>query len=419
MRARKAGGNWEILGANRFGYAYKQQKQQNLIWIHAVSLGETRAAQPLIRALLADGHNLLLSHLTATGWAEAQREYATEIQAGRLQQVWLPYDFPGASKRFLRHFKPAVAILIEREVWPNLVHNLHQKNIAIVLASARMSAKSLRRTLRISALMQPCYSAINHVFAQTLQDARRLELAGAKHISVSGNFKFDIQLDQDKIGRGQTFSSALKRKIIAIASTREGEDEPFIQAIGHQLERLANLGVDQHQLPIFMLIPRHPQRFQLAGELLEKYKLTFVRRTELIKHGSESTSAVDLCKSTQVILGDTLGEMPWFYAASDIAIVGGSFAPLGGQNFIEASALGCPVIVGPHTNNFAQAVADAVAAGAVTRVSDPAAAVKQALAWLEDCTTRINMGDQARHWVGQHAGAVARVVNGINRILGR
>lgn len=417
LRARRAGGQWQVFGANRFGRGYKQKKEPQLIWIHAVSLGETRAAQPLIRALLDQGHKLLISHLTATGWGEANRVYAADIAAGNLQQVWLPYDFPHTVKRFIRYFKPTIAILIEREIWPNLVINLQRQNIPIILASARMSEASLRRTLRFSGLLRPCYGALTSVYAQTLKDAQRLELAGAKNVSVSGNFKFDIQVDQEKLLRGRNFAKLSNRKIIAIASTREGEDELFIKAIDYQLDRMDKLGINPESIPLFFLIPRHPERFESAKQLLNSYGLNYVSRSAMIDVGGESSSAVKLCKNTHILLGDSMGEMTWYYGASDVAIVGGSFVPLGGQNFIEASALGCPVIVGPYTANFEQAVFDAIKAGAVVRSSDAMAAIKQALDWLDNCKLRRQFSTRAKHWVGQHTGAVARVMNGIDELL--
>ncbi|MBV2181913.1 MAG: 3-deoxy-D-manno-octulosonic acid transferase [Castellaniella sp.] len=417
LRARRAGGQWSVLGAARFGHYRRPAPIRGAIWIHAVSLGETRAAQPLIRALLDRGYPVLLTHLTATGWAEGQRVHARDIAQGRLLQAWLPYDFPGATRRFLRHYRPAMGVLIEREVWPNLVHAASRADMPLILASARLSAASLRGMVRLGSLMRRTYGLITHTYAQSLTDARRLERIGADPVSVSGNFKFDLRLDETLVARGRAFHARLGRRIVAVASTREGEDAPFIQAIRRQIARDAALGGADDTSVLFLLIPRHPQRFDEAAGLLEAAGLSFVRRSRLLELGDGGSSAVDACRGVAVLLGDTLGEMPWYYACGQVAIVGGSFAPLGGQNFIEASALGCPVVVGPHTANFGQAVTDALAAGAIVRADDPEAAVRQALRWLAHPAELARVGDAGRHWVSQHAGAVDRVVNGIEDLL--
>ncbi|MGB6006710.1 3-deoxy-D-manno-octulosonic acid transferase [Castellaniella sp.] len=416
LRARRAGGRWAVLDGTRFGRYRAAPPAAGAIWIHAVSLGETRAAQPLIRALLDRGHRVLLTHLTATGRAEGLRVYAADLDQGALQQAWLPYDFPGATRRFLRQYRPSLGVLIERELWPNLVHAAQRAGVPLVLASARLSDAALHRSQRLGGLMRQAYGGIARTYAQSLADAQRLERAGARQVSVSGNFKFDVRLDQDKAARGRAFAAQLGRRVIAIASTREGEDRVFIQAIRRVRDRAAATGAESAP-PLFLLIPRHPQRFDQAAAQLQAAGLPFVRRTRLLELGDGGSSALAACRQAAVLLGDTLGEMPWYYAGSQVAIVGGSFAPLGGQNFIEASALGCPVIVGPHTAHFQQAVADAQAAGAIVQASDPDQAVRQALKWLDDPALAAQVGQAGSHWVRQHAGAVARVINGIEDLL--
>lgn len=417
LRARRAGGRWAVLDATRFGRYRAAPPQAGAIWIHAVSLGETRAAQPLVRALLDRGHRVLLTHLTATGRAEGQREYAAELGKGMLQQAWLPYDFPGATRRFLRHYQPALGVLIERELWPNLVFAARQADVPLILASARLSDAALHRSQRLGGLMRQTYGRIARTYAQSFADAQRLERAGARQVSVSGNFKFDVGLDQDKVARGQAFAAALGCRVIAIASTREGEDEAFIRGIRHLRDRAAAAGTDDDTPLLWMLIPRHPQRFDEAAAQLQAAGLPFVRRTQLLGLGDGGSSALAACRQAAVLLGDTLGEMPWYYACSQVAIVGGSFAPLGGQNFIEASAVGRPVIVGPHTAHFEQAVADARTAGALVQTADADQALRQALQWLDDPASLTQIGQAGQHWVRQHAGAVDRVVNGIEDVL--
>ena len=417
LRARRAGGHWAVLDATRFGFYGQTPADPGVLWVHAVSLGETRAAHPLLRALLDQGHHVLLTHLTATGRAEGARVYAAELADGRLRQAWLPYDFPGATRRFMRHYRPAVGVLIEREVWPNLVHAAVRAGVPLVLASARMSGRSLRSTLRLGAVLRPAYGALTRTYAQSLADAQRLERAGARQVAVSGNFKFDLRLDAGRMARGRDFAARLGRRIVVIASTREGEDTLFVEAIRQALEQRRARGDDAGRPLLFVLVPRHPQRFDEAADLLQKAGLPHVRRSQLLALGDGSSTAAEACQDAAVILGDTLGEMAWYYACAQVAIVGGSFVPLGGQNFIEASAQGRPVLVGPHPENFEQAVGDALAAGAIARAADPGQAVRQALRWLDDPAALHRMGDAARDWVLQHAGAVGRVVDGIETLL--
>ncbi len=417
LRAKRSGGSWEVLGAKRFGYYRGKGLAKRPVWVHAVSLGETRAAQPLVAALLAQGHTVLLTQFTYTGRAEGARAFAPEIAQGRLHLQWLPYDFPGACRRFIEFHRPLVAVIIEREVWPNLMYASRQAKLPVILASARFSDHSLRQSLRIGSLMRGAYSSFTAIYAQTLQDAQRLEQAGGKAVRVSGNFKFDVQLPQAQVERGRQFMSEVGRRVVVIASTREGEDTMFIPAIARFIKREQQMDIDTAKRTLFYLIPRHPERFDAAFESLQAETLVACRRTELVALGDASSSAISLCRECDVVLGDTLGEMPWYYAQAQVAIVAGSFAPLGGQNFIEACALGVPVVVGPHTRNFEQAVADALHEGAAHRAPNAAAAIKFATDLLGDRQSQERMGDAGLHWVQKHSGSVQRVVTGINEIL--
>lgn len=385
--------------------------------VHAVSLGEMRAAQPLVKALLAEGYVVLLTHLTFTGYAEGKRAFNTAIANGQLQQQWLPYDFPGAAKRFFACYQPRLVVVIEREVWPNLLNQAYKAGIPVILASARFSARSLRQSLRMGSLMRTAFSQFTAIYAQSFQDAQRLERAGSKGVRVAGNFKFDLNLDGDQVERGKAFAKGLQRRIVVIASTREGEDQLFVDAMRRYIRREQQQDLDPNQRTLFYLIPRHPQRFDSAETLLQAEGWNIVRRSHLLQHGECSNSSLACCKHADVILGDSLGEMAWYYAQADVAIIGGSFAPLGGQNFIEASAIGAPVIVGPHTKNFEQAVTDAFAEGAVLRAQSADAALRQAMQLLEERSTRKEMADAGLHWVRKHTGSVGRVMAEIHEIL--
>ncbi|MEI2415788.1 3-deoxy-D-manno-octulosonic acid transferase [Orrella sp. JC864] len=393
-RARSAGGQWQILGRERFGRHDRPPFAARPVWVHAVSLGETRAAQPLLHALLARGLPVLLTHVTATGRAEGQRLFAAAIAQGQLAQAWLPYDFPEAADRFLAHFQPRCGVLVERELWPNLLAAARRRGVPMTLASARFSESSLAQARWLGAALREALGGLQAVLAQTGADARRLALAGARDPQVVGNLKFDVQLPAAQLQAGRAWRAALDRPVLAVANTREGEEAPLAQALARWLQAAGQAR------PLCLFVPRHPQRFEQAAQALAQAGLAVVRRSAGQLPGPQA----------QVLLGDTLGEMPFFYAAADVAIVAGSFAPLGGHNLIEACAAGLPVIVGPHTHNFKQAVEDAVAAGAALRADDAAQAVSQAASLLEDAARRARMGEAARAWTAQHAGATGRIL---------
>lgn len=397
-RARREGGDWQILGAERFGRYRTASDKAGRLWVHAVSLGETRAAKPLIDALLADGVQILLTHTTATARAESARQFGGAIASGQLQQAWLPYDFAASMRRFLAHFRPCAAVLIEREVWPNLVAEANAASVPVVLASARLSARSAGTMLRLERLMRPAFAGLGQVLAQTADDALRLESVGARSPVVVGNLKFDIEPPVQSLQTGALWRQRWARPVVAIASTRDGEEEHFIR----ELAGRPVLPGD----PLFLLIPRHPQRFDAVADLLGRHGARFERRSTL-------TAPESLDADTRWLLGDSVGEMPAYYAASDVAIIGGSFLDFGGQNLVEANACGVPVIVGPHTRNFAQAADDAIAAGAALRVADAGEALAAALALLEDAPRREAMAQAAQAFISAHRGATHRVMSAL------
>ncbi|WP_019937954.1 3-deoxy-D-manno-octulosonic acid transferase [Bordetella sp. FB-8] len=373
------------------------------VWVHAVSLGETRAAQPLVKALLDRGLPVLLTHMTATGRREGARLFAQAIEQGQLRQSWLPYDLPAACRRFYAAMQPRCGILIEREVWPNLIHAARQIGLPIALVSARLSERSARAGQRYggSALRQ-AYAGLDKVLAQTEGDAQRLRASGARAVSVTGNIKFDAAVAPAQVKRGRAWKQAWHRKTIAIASTQDGEEAAFIAALAAHAP-----GSDA----LVVLIPRHPERFDGVFDLLQSAGLRTIRRSRI-------DPAQALPADTQVLLGDSMGEMVSYYAASDAAIVAGSFIAHGGQNLIEACATGTPVIVGPHTQNFEQATIEGIAAGAVLRQPDAASALTAAFDLLGDPDRREAMSQAGLRYVARHAGAVQRVLDAMAPMLG-
>jgi 3-deoxy-D-manno-octulosonic-acid transferase len=381
----------------RYGF-YRQPAPARLLWLHVVSVGETRAAEPLIKALLDryPDHSLLLTHMTPTGRATGGELIAK--YGRRLLQAYLPYDLPDACGRFLDHFKPRLGLLMETELWPNLIAAARRRSTPLALVNARLSVRSQRGYRRFSPLIRPALDSLRAVAAQTPADAERLIAIGARRVSVFGNIKFDVTPSPAKLQLGGEWRQALgARQVWLAASTREGEEALIVDAFA----RIA--------LPdlLLLLVPRHPQRFAEVAALVEQRQLTLCRRSD----GSLPTSA------TRVWLGDSMGEMPAYFALADLALIGGTLLPFGGQNLIEAAACGCPVLVGPHSFNFAQATEDALACGAARRVADVDDAAREVEKLLLDRRALQAMRDAAAGFSQAHRGATARTVALIGEIM--
>jgi 3-deoxy-D-manno-octulosonic-acid transferase len=367
------------------------------IMVHAVSVGETRAAEPLVEALLAawPGCRILLTHMTPTGRATGRALFGKH--GARVVQSYLPYDTGFMVGRFLHHYAPRVCILMETEVWPNLIHGCAAHDVPVALVNARLSERSLRRALRLKTLMTDAARAIALVAAQTELDAARIASLGAPRVAVTGSIKFDVVAPRAMLDLGGRLRARLgTRPVFLCASTREGEEAPILDA-------WRNAGLAAGIL--LVLVPRHPQRFDEVERLVLDRGLRVARRSRLDLAAAAPFDA-------DVLLGDSMGEMFAYYAACDCAFIGGSLMPLGGQNLIEACALGKPVLVGEHTFNFLQATEEAVAAGAALRVPDATELVRTArdLLDIEGAGRRARMGGQALAFAGRHKGATARTV---------
>ncbi len=374
-----------------------------VVWVHAVSLGETRAADALLQALrqARPGLRVLLTHGTATG-REAGRAL---LQPGDAQ-AWLPWDSPGAVRRFFARHRPAVGVLMETEVWPTLLREAGRRGVPMVLANARLSSKSLRQAHRLAWLMRPAVRRFAGVLAQTEADAQRLREAGVAEVVVAGNLKFDMAPDPALLARGAAWRAALARPVLLAASTREGEEAPLLAAWRQALAARPAGAV----VPLLLVVPRHPQRFDEVAVLARDAGWAVVRRSALgTDTADDAEAAAALLGRAEVCVGDSLGELPLYYALADVALLGGSFAPLGGQNLIEAAACGCPLVIGPSTFNFAEAAERSLAAGAAQRAADLDAAVQAALRLLDDPATRQAQSDAARRFAAAHRGAAARM----------
>ncbi len=370
------------------------------IWIHAVSVGETRAAEPLVDALLAAYPNsrIVMTHMTPTGRAAGQQLYARHGE--RLVQSYLPYDLVPMVRRFMRHFTPRICILMETEVWPNLIAVCAERGVAVALVNARLSERSLHSAGRFGTLMTDAARAISLVAAQTEADAARVRSLGVTKVEVTGSIKFDVVVPDSALAAGAALRARIgARPVLLCASTREGEEALILDAFKRMASRPAGM--------LLLIVPRHPQRFDDVADLARARGLALARRSD----GGQVASHVD------VLLGDSMGEMFAYYAASDCAFIGGSLLPLGGQNLIEACALGKPVLIGEHTFNFAQATDEAVAAGAAQRAHDAGHMLQQAAALLRDGAARAAMGARAAAFAARHRGATARTLELLQRLI--
>ena len=386
------------IGERMGRYAYKPRRGRGgVVWVHAVSLGETKAAGPLIQALRTElpEMRLLLTCSTATGV-----QAGLELLEHEDDQAWLPYDTPGAVRRFLKRYRPAVGIIMETEVWPNLMARAQTLHIPMVLANARLSLKSQRKGRRFARLLVPALDAFTRILAQTARDAQRFRELGARVVEVCGNTKFDLTPPPKLLVRGHEWRSMLQRHVVLMAVSREGEEESLFDAWR---------AVPQPR-PLLVVVPRHLPRFDDVAAMAEQAGFSIARRSTWTDEPTADALQRD------VWIGDSMHEMPLYYALADVALLGGSFAPLGGQNLIEAAACGCPLLMGQHTFNFEEAAAMAIDSGAAARMKDMASAVRRAVALVGD--------PQRNEWVEQalafgiaHRGANERMAQRIAMLL--
>jgi 3-deoxy-D-manno-octulosonic-acid transferase len=380
-------GYLDFLG-ERFG-SYRRIASAPLIWVHAVSVGETRAAQPLVEALLQQypDHYLLITHMTPTG-----REAGREIYGGSVERCYLPYDLPGAVKEFLDHWSPQLGILMETEIWPNLIHGCNARGIPIYLVNGRMSTKSLAGYRRLSGLTRSSLRGLAAVAAQSAQDAERFIRLGAREVSVTGSLKFDVTVAQDQVELGLRWRRlyGAGRPVLLAASTREDEEELIV-------DQLKSIAVPDL---LTVIVPRHRRRFDSVAALVEGRGFKVQRRSE----------DAAIAPATQVVIGDSMGEMFAYYAACDVAFIGGSLLPFGAHNLIEACAAGKPVLIGPSVYNFASAVREAEQVGAAIKVRNAKELAREAARLLLDREAAQRMGATGLEFCAGHRGATRKVM---------
>jgi len=374
----------------RFGLYRCAAHATGALWIHAVSLGETRAIAPLIERLQreAPARPILLTHMTATG-----REAGRTLFGDRVMQAWLPYDVPFAVRRFLEHFRPRAGLLVETELWPNLTAAVARTDVPLLLINARLSERSAQGYRRVALLSRPLLRAIAGIAAQSEADAGRLRDLGAQHVVVTGNLKFDVAVTPAQRHQGAALRALFgaDRPVLMLASTRDGEEALLLDALART-----------DALPaatLIVIVPRHPQRFDAVAALLDERRVPYARRSANAPIGA----------STRVVLGDSLGEMFAYYGACDVAFVAGSLLPLGGQNLIESIAVGAPTLIGPHMFNFAEASEAALAAGAALRIRDADEMFAVAARLLGDRGERERMRENAQTFIAAHRGAIDRL----------
>lgn len=383
--------------AERFGF-YNAHSSKPVLWLHTVSVGETRAAASLVQRLRESypDHQLLLTHTTPTGRAASEQLYGDDVL-----RVYLPYDYPFAVQRFLSQFRPCIGILLETEIWFNLIHTCHAEEIPMLLLNARLSEKSARGYARVARLTRAALSELAAIAAQSNDDATRLMALGAGNVPVMGNLKFDIEPPPVMLQLGRQLRSQFGegRKIFLAASTRTGEEALLLDA-------LARINIPQL---LTVIVPRHPQRFDEVAALLMQHGIRFSRRSENLP----------IAPDTQAVLGDSMGEMFAYFAACDLAFIGGSLLPFGGQNLIEACAAGKPVVIGPHTYNFAQASQLAVASGAAVRVDDALGLAQTLQELFSHPDQMAEIGAAGMRFVNANRGATEQALLLISRFLGR
>lgn len=372
---------------------YRGEGLRDCLWVHAVSVGEVNAAMPLVAALRArhPGRDVLVTTTTPTGSARVRALWGDAVR-----HVYLPYDLPGAMQNFLDHFRPRLALVMETELWPNLFAELERRGVPLLIANARLSKRSLKSYRPIAPLVRHAVATVDIVAAQSEADALRYRRLGARAdaVRVTGNLKFDQELAEGLEEQGKAWRDLWgnSRPVWIAASTHPDEEEAVIRAHQAVLARRPDA--------LLLWAPRHPERFAPVAQSATRAGLQVRSRRE---HGLPDAQA-------QVFVVDTLGELMAFYAAADVAFVGGSLQEVGGHNLLEPAALGVPALVGPHTFNFQEITALLLEAGAVRRIADAAGLAAGVLHWFDDPGDRLRCGESGRTRMAAERGALARTL---------
>ncbi len=382
-----------------------------VLWVHAVSVGETRAAQPLLETVLAARPDLhvVLTHMTLTGRAVGSA--LAQQFAGRLVQRYLPYELDDALATFFAETRPALGVILETEIWPGLLNAARARQVPMLLVNARLSERSLARGRRFEGLLREAARAFSRVLAQTPADATRLAALYDGPIEVVGNLKFDLLPPQDLIDAGKRLRASMgDTPVWLAASTRDGEEAMILDAYRALLQvSQSTSGSDPDFRPVLVIVPRHPQRFDDVARLVESKGFAVSRR-------SRDTWGGPVTPGT-VLLGDSMGELALYYGLADLTLMGGSLGPFGSQNLIESCSCGTPVILGPSTFNFAFAAEQALAAGAALQVSHAEDALQRMAQLARDPQRMSEMRAAAQAFAAAHRGATAATVERLLALL--
>lgn len=384
----------------RFGFVASLRGQRTL-WVHAVSVGEVRSAAPLVSALVGryPEHRIVVTTMTPTG-----SEQVRELFGGRVSHCYVPYDFPDAVRRFLDRVRPEVAVIAETEFWPNIFAECGRRRIPLLLVNGRVSQASLRGYLRVPNIARTMLANADLLCAQTKADAQRLRNLGAPEhlVHVTGNLKFDVELPAQLLEEALTLRGhwGRERPVWIAASTHAGEERKVLDAFAKLAPRYPKL--------LLVLVPRHPERFQAVARLCRQRGFAVALR---------SRTPGQLPPGTQVLVGDTMGELQRLYAAADIAFIGGSLVPHGGQNLLEACAVHVPVVFGPHMFHFEEISAMALERGAARQVLDAHGLVAAIALYFDQPDLRRAAGSAAHTLITDNRGALARTLGLVEAAL--
>lgn len=383
----------------RFALFAEPEKKGGL-WLHAVSFGESVAAVPLIKAFQKEHPELpiTVTNMTPTGSEKIRATFGHEVF-----NIYVPYDLPGIMRRFIRKIKPSLVVIIETELWPNMLNQLKKHDIPVLLANGRLSARSAKNYQKVKPIMRAMLNCFTKLLIQTEAEAKRYISLGCEQdkVQVTGSIKFDIKIPTELADSARELRKSLGegRMVFVAASTHVGEEELILNAFKKAKQ-------DVHDL-LLLLVPRHPDRFDKVAALCEKEKLSVVRR-----------SHKQICQEkTDVFLGDTMGEMLLFYAASDLAFVGGSLVPVGGHNVLEPAALSKAIITGPYMHNFLKITELMLEANGIRQVQDEEELAKALVQLMQLPSLRRQLGDNAEKVVAQNRGALAKHISEINRFI--
>lgn len=398
IRGFKAPAYWQRW-SQRFGF-FPYKASEPTLWVHAVSVGEAQAAVPLIKALLKryPQYKIVVTTMTPTGLAHVEKTLGDSVISGHL-----PYDLPGSIERFLKRINPAIAVIMETELWPNLFHACHRADIPILIANARLSPGSTRGYKRIQFFAKQVLANVSCVAAQTQGDAERYVEIGADEskVIVTNNIKFDMKLPDTSQEVVEVFRHRWgnEKKVWVAASTHAGEDEIILDAHTEVLKHIPEA--------VLILVPRHPERFNDVAQLVTDRGFSSARRS------TDQLPAVP----TQVFVGDTMGELMFFYQLSDVAFVGGSFVATGGHNVLEPAALGLPTVVGPHTFNFKDITQAMVKAGATMQLQDQTQLSQCVIELLRNSDKSEDMGCLAEKVIKENQGATGLLLEQLGRLM--